>query len=254
MVEETPERALLDTALALVRDAENNGITLRLMGALAIERRCPRSWRIARAQGRTTADIDLIGLKKQWDRLIELFESKGYEFDERHAMLHGKERLNFFHDSGFRVDVFLDRLSMCHTIELKPRLSIHPETIPLADLLLHKLQIVELTHKDEIDIVVLLQEHNAGDEETAIDASHVAGVLASDWGFYHTATQNLFHVRDESVYKLDALSEEGRAVVLGRVENLLTDIETRPKTLAWKARARIGTRVKWYRDVGELVR
>jgi hypothetical protein len=150
--------------------------------------------------------------------------------------------------------VFLDKLSMCHEIELRRRLDVHPETIPLADLLLQKLQIVELTHKDEIDIVVLLHEHEIGSDESTINAAYLAKLLSSDWGFYHTATHNLLHVRDESISRLDVLSHEDRAIVLRRVEELVAEIEAHPKTLAWKARGRIGTRVKWYRDVGELLR
>jgi len=254
VVEDAPDRVLLHEALGLIDDATKDGITVRLMGALGIERRCPGSWRIARSHGRTTADVDLIGLNTQWDRLIRFFEAKGYDVDERHAMLHGKERLNFFHDSGFRVDVFLDKLSMCHAIDLRQRMEVHSETIPLADLLLQKVQIVELTHKDEIDAVVLLHEHDIGSDESSINAAYIARLLSSDWGFYHTATQNMFHLHDESIYKLDVLSHEDRAIVLRRLEKLVTDIEARPKSLAWKARGKIGTRIKWYREVGELVR
>jgi len=39
-----------------------------------------------------------------------------------------------------------------------------------------------------------------------------------------------------------------------RIHALQQRIEAEPKTLGWKARARIGERLKWYRDVEELAR
>jgi hypothetical protein len=250
-----PQDVLLSQeALQLVTLAGQRGCVLRLMGALAIERRCPKSWGIAKAAGRSTADIDLMGRAGEWQRLIDVFENHGYELDERHAMLHGKERLNFFHHSGYRVDVFLDKLTMCHDIDLRRRLEIHPETLSLADLLLQKLQIVELTHKDVIDMFVLLREHEVGGDESVINALYIASLLGIDWGFYHTAMQNLIHVKDESIFEVKALTEEDRGVVLKRIEVMAAEIEAHPKSFAWKVRAKLGTRMRWYREVGDLVR
>ena len=35
---------------------------------------------------------------------------------------------------------------------------------------------------------------------------------------------------------------------------MMMRIEAAPKTFQWKMRAQIGTRIKWYKDVGELER
>lgn len=245
---------LMDEGLRIVDEATARHVTLRLMGALAIEYRCPTYRSLSFSLGRQTADVDLVGVSKQWSRLIEAFEAIGYVFDERHAMLHGSDRINFFHESGFRIDVFLDRLKMCHTLALGKRLSIDDVTLPLADLLLQKLQIIELTRKDVIDLILLLREHDVADDEEEINGAYVAELLSGDWGFYKTATTNLQHVRDNSLYEFDVYSEQDRRAVTDRIEDLLEKIEAHPKTLAWKARAKIGTRVKWYEDVDELVR
>jgi hypothetical protein len=42
--------------------------------------------------------------------------------------------------------------------------------------------------------------------------------------------------------------------VRGHIKELEARIESQPKSLIWKARARIGERVKWYKDVEELQR
>jgi hypothetical protein len=248
------EIVLIDEGQRLVDEAAGRNLVLRLLGALGIQRRCPSSWSIAERAGRITGDIDLVGQGRQWSDLVSLFESLGYQVDERWAMLHGKDRLIFFHPTGFRVDVFLDKLNMAHVLDLKERLDIHPVTVPLADLLLQKLQIVEFTSKDAIDILVLLREHPLSDGEDAINVAYLTGLLAHDWGFWHTATRNIAHVRDEWLSDPQVLGDGDRNVVRIRLEALLGRLEAEPKSLRWKLRARIGTRVRWYQDVDELRR
>ncbi|HXF37849.1 MAG TPA: hypothetical protein VNO17_11830 [Actinomycetota bacterium] len=245
--------SLFDEGVRLVRSAAERGVTLRLMGALAVRARCPRTWPIAEALGRHTADVDVVGLSRQWDALVTAGEALGYRFDERYAMLHGNDRLLFHHPSGFRVDVFLDGVHLCHTIDLRERLGLHPLTLSVSDLLLQKLQIVELTTKDVIDIAVLLLEHGLSGEP-AIDPDYISHLLAGDWGFHRTATLNLGRVREGELDSLGGISEDGRRTVRERIGLLLERVEAAPKSLAWRLRARIGPRVRWYREVGELAR
>jgi hypothetical protein len=250
----TGERpSLVVEGVRLVEAAADRGVTLRLMGALGVQLRCPRGWRIAEALGRRTADVDVVGLRRQWDAIVAAAESLGYGFDERYAMLHGNDRLLFHHPTGYRLDVFLDGVYLCHAIDLRGRLELHPLTLSVSDLLLQKLQIVEVTTKDVIDVALLLLEHDLSGEP-AIDPDYVAGLLAADWGFHRTATLNLSRIRDRDLDSLVALAEGDRRTVRERIDLLLERVEAKPKTLSWKLRARIGPRVRWYREVGELAR
>ena len=58
--------------------------------------------------------------------------------------------------SGRPIDVMVDRLSMCHTLDFKASFGSSSMTLDPADLLLSKLQIVELNAKDAHDIFHLL--------------------------------------------------------------------------------------------------
>lgn len=251
MMEDRP--SLVEEGVRLVGGAADRRVTLRLMGALGVQLRCPKSWPIAQALGRHTADMDLVGLSRQWDGIVAACEALGCTLDERYAMLHGRDRLMFLHPAGYRVDVFLDGVDMCHRIDLRGRLGLHPLTVSVSDLLLQKLQIVELTTKDVIDIVLLLREHDL-QGEPGIDPAYVAGLLGDDWGFHRTATLNLSRVRDGDLLSLEALGEEDRRIVAERIDRLLRAIDGAPKSLAWRLRARVGPRVRWYREVGELAR
>jgi hypothetical protein len=238
----------------IMAEANRCGVTMRLLGALAFELRCPQNSSLRAELGRTLSDLDYMALTRQWDDIVKLLTSLGYSFDERRAMLHGLERVIFLHPNNLRVDVFFDKLDMCHKIDLRERLSIHDQTISLADLLLEKLQIIQITEKDIIDIIALLLEHPVTEDETGINARYIAGRLSGDWGFYHTATSNLRRMQEEFLAHYSQLSEENQQTVRTRIDKLMTVIEKAPKTIQWKARARIGTSLKWYKDVGDLVR
>jgi len=235
-------------------EAEKRKVIIRLLGALAFELRCSQYAHLRSALGRQLSDLDYVALSRQWDAIIELLTSLGYSFDERRAMLHGHDRVIFFHPNGLRVDVFFDRLDMCHIVDLHDRITVDQDTISLADLLLEKMQIVRITDKDIIDTIVLFLEHPVTSTDEGINADYVARQLAHDWGFYHTATTNLRRIRDEFVNYYALLGDSNRQMVRDRIEQVLGRIEAEPKTLQWKMRARIGTSVKWYKDVGELVR
>ena len=143
---------------------------------------------------------------------------------------------------------------MCHVVDLRDRLKIDPTTISLTDLLLEKLQIVELTRKDVIDTIVLLREYEVGDTEAVINADFVAKRFGKDWGFYYTATENLKHIQNSSLDEFDSLGQEDRDVVRRRIGALVERIEEEPKSLAWRVRGAIGPRLRWYTPVGDLSR
>lgn len=238
----------------ILQEANRQNVTMRLLGALAFELRCPQHSSLRIALGRQLSDLDYMALSKQWEQVVKVLTQIGYEFDERRAMLHGMDRVIFFHPDGLRVDVFFDKLDMCHSIDFRDRLRLDPETITLGDLFLEKMQIVKITEKDIIDTIVLFIAHPVAETEAGINAAYIASRLSSDWGFYYTTTTNLKRIRDEFLDHYDLIPEKDRNLALGRMDQMLQRIESAPKTMQWKLRARLGTRSKWYKDVGELER
>lgn len=249
------EQQLVELGLGVVETARQLGANLRLLGAVAFRVHCPRFKHLEYQVGRFLSDLDFAAYARDLDKVEKAFAQHGFVQDERIKALHGTERRVFNHPSGWHADVFVDRLRFCHDVNFRGRLEQDYPTIPLAELLLEKLQIVQFEPKDAIDTFVLLREHSVGDsDEETINAPLIARLCSDDWGFWKTVTMNLDRM-DEHARNLKVdISEEDRRDVLNKVSLLRDRIEREPKSMRWRMRAKIGTRIPWYRDVEELSR
>jgi hypothetical protein len=233
--------------------ARESGLTLRLLGAVAFARRCPNHAYLRERLGRHFTDIDFAAYGRDAEGIRAMLKDAGY-VDDPHVYV-GSEgsRLVAEHPGiGMHIDVFLDKLEFCHTVRWKDRLEIDRETIPLAELLLQKMQIVEINEKDLIDTITLLLEFPLGDSDVdTINIERVAQVCGKDWGWWRTLTMNLDKVRQMADHYAELTDEEKRRVA-DQVAAALDRIEAEPKSMSWKLRAKVGDRKKWYRDVDEL--
>ena len=239
---------------ALAQD-ENKHVMMRLIGALAFRTHCPQYGYIQDRLGRKFTDFDFASYPRFVKDIRRVLTELGYEEDKQVTQLFGDRRM-LFHDPVFgrHTDVFFNTLDFCHPVNFAGRLEAEEFTLPLAELLLEKMQIVQINEKDLIDSIMLLREHPIGDQDhETVNAVLIARTLGNDWGFWRTVTGNL-KVLDETLDHYDGLSQEDRRIVRARIKELEARIESQPKSLIWKARARIGERVKWYKDVEELQR
>ena len=237
----------------ILRASEDKGILLRVIGSLAFQMHCPHFGYLQAALGRAYTDIDFAAYSKQSRQIQELMIDLDYQENREVFITSEGERAIFDKPkSGLHVDVFYEKLDFCHTISWKDRLGVDSPTIPLAELLLEKMQIVKINEKDVIDTIMLLLEHplGEGDHET-INIDRVARLCADDWGLWRTTTMNLDKVR-QLAHRYKQLTADQKAKVEAQVATALTRLDSEPKPLAWKLRARVGDRVKWYKDVDEV--
>ncbi|HYY03495.1 MAG TPA: nucleotidyltransferase family protein [Gaiellaceae bacterium] len=242
----TPRRDAVDEARRVL-DAAGD-IPVRVLGGVAIALSLPREPLLPR----TYNDIDFITTRGDGRRTAKLFEELGYAGDHQFNGLNGHRRLLFYDTQNERrVDVFVGRFEMCHTWPLERRLTVTDGTIPLADLLLTKLQIFAVNEKDQRDIVNLLHGHKLSDDDrTGINTAYVAERAAADWGLWRTATANLERAR--AALPRFGLSAPDEALVSSRLDDVRKRIDAEPKTTKWKLRARVGERVQWYEEPEEI--
>jgi hypothetical protein len=243
---------LAEEGRRICEESTRRGLTLRLFGGVGFYLRAGDRTLFERLGRDPIRDLDFMGLSEERGGYKQLFKDLGYEIDPD-LLVAGEGRRFLFRSSGetpFEVDLFIDRLQMCHTLDLRRRLTLHPETLPLIDMLLQKLQIVDLTRKDMADVIALLADHDLGTEgPDAVDVDHAASLLSDDWGFYYTAMRNLDRVHEFA--RAAPLEVDVRDAVEDRLDRFAAALESSPKTRKWKMRGRIGTRKKWYEDVEE---
>jgi len=248
-----------DEARELIDAAGAAGLTLRLLGGIAVREHC----RTAELCARDYSDLDMVGRTREARRLPAVFTRSGYREDHAAAGATGNTQLRFVracrhfdpggvpvHDDD-HVDVFLDTFRMDHDVELAGRLDRDPYTVSVSDLLLTKLQIFKLNEKDVRDIVTLLDGVAVSDAETpgAIDAGYIAGLCADDWGLFHDVGLTLQAVAER--VELFGLSATQVAAVRQGLARLVAALSEAPKTVRFRLRARLGTRVGWHNEPDE---
>jgi hypothetical protein len=199
-------------------------------------------------------DVDLVVRGRERDELAALLEENGYEPNQHFNAISARRRLLFLDERTQRhLDVFVDSLAMCHDIPLAERIDADPLTIPLAELLLTKLQIVELNERDYSDASALLYARELGDSDQGmINRERIAELCGRDWGLFHTVELSLERLL---VWLGTArLGDEVRAKVSAQVSDLQAVLEAAPKSLRWKVRARVGERAAWFEDAEEVDR
>ncbi len=251
--DEAERRKFEEELKRILSASEKGGLLLRVIGSLAFQMHCPTYGYLQAAMGRAYTDIDFAGYRGQAKDVAILMAGLGYE-EEKEVFIVSEGDRAIFHNpqNGLHVDVFYEKLDFCHTIYWTGRLEVDSPTIPLAEMLLEKMQIVKINEKDVIDTIMLLLEHPLGDEDQeVINVARVAMLCAKDWGLWRTTTMNLDKVK-RLAFTYPQLTEEQKEHVQKQVDQILARLETEPKTLAWRLRARVGDRVKWYKDVDEV--
>ena len=237
----------------ILKASEEAGLLMRVIGSLAFQMHCPQFGYLQAAMGRAYTDIDFGAYSRQSKAIQELMNSLGYAENREVFIVSEGERAIFDKPgTGLHVDVFYEKLDFCHTIFWKDRLEVDSPTIPLTELLLEKMQIVKINEKDVIDTIMLLLEHPLGetDKET-INLKLTAQLCANDWGLWRTTTMNLDKVK-QLAQGYTQLTPEQKTKVTAQVDAILARLEQEPKPLAWRLRARVGDRVKWYKEVDEV--
>lgn len=246
MSDPSSQRAeIVGQADSILEAARNHGLPLWALGGVAIALRSQGP--TPPALDRDYKDIDLITRRGLAHQASALMGQLGYEPDRAFNSLNGRRRLLFLDTRHERqIDIFVEVFEMCHTIPVADRLEASAPTPPLADLLLTKLQIVELNEKDQRDILRLLHEHpvsrHGGRDQ--IDAERIATLCAHDWGLWRTTMINLERAR-LGVHAYDLTPDERSGIAEG-VEELVSAIDDADKSLKWRLRSRIGDRVRWY--------
>jgi len=267
-----PLPAIVDEAITIIDEARKNGVTLRALGGMGVAIHCLSAKHSALS--REYPDIDLIGHANEAGAIRKVLEGLGFELRsatcgvspldeaigkvleglgfepvERFNALHEAKRLKFLDKkNNIDIDVFLDVFEMCHKFDFKNRLDLDLYTISLTDLLMTKLQIVELVEKDVLDTMAILLDHAFGTADPEkIDVDYIAALCADDWGLWKTFSMNAEKI--SGLVDDYPLREEDKQKIRSGLVAFLKRLGDEPKTPRWEKRAKTGEKAKWYETV-----
>jgi hypothetical protein len=238
----------LPEALTLAQGAADAGLGLKLLGGLAIRVICPAFPPRLRAG----QDIDFACLSKSRKDIVAYLERAGCTPDRRFNNLNGDRQMYFTAPSGRPIDVMVDRLTMCHTLDFRPAFGRLPLTVDAIDVLLSKLQIIELNEKDVRDTLQLLaglpvsEGGAAANGGPALDADRFAKLLGADWGWWRTVTGNLAKLPALAAASPQLIPPDPPFNPVAQAERLAEIAAAAPKSVKWKLRSNVGDRVRWY--------
>jgi hypothetical protein len=222
--------------------AAERGLSLRLLGGVAVAVLCPSARRPPLERSYGDIDFAITGAAKEG--VIALMEELGYSGDREFNMLHGHRRLYFWDEGHQRqVDFFVNEANLCHRVELKSRIEVMPMTLSLADLTVLKLQVVETNEKDYLDLCAIFADHELTEDDSGINWRYIAELTAADWGLWRTV--GLVAERTQG-FALQLPDFDAAEQVAERLQELRSKLDTVPKTRRWKLRSRVGERKRWY--------
>jgi len=233
-------------AVAVVTEANDQGVPLKLLGGQAVRLLCP----LYPHRARVDQDMDFASVSRSRKDVMEFLGARGFQSDQRFNTLHGDRQMYFTTPDGkTSVDVIMDRLNMCHVLDFKDRIDRMPHTLDVTDLLLTKLQIVELNRKDVHDLLHLLSkfEVREGDEPATVGLGRIGHVVGEDWGWWRTMTGNLDKLVQLGTGEHHDLIPGARTFdPIEQTKAIRAFADACPKTLKWKMRSKVGDRVQWY--------
>lgn len=247
-------KSMLEECENILAEAKMRNVLLRVIGGMAVHLHCPQA-SVLPALKREYGDLDFVTASPDDQRMREFFEAIHYGANARFNALQGKTRMLFNSpDDAWHIDIFINEFRMCHNLKFNhQRLMQDPVTIPLAELFLTKLQIVEINAKDVKDIAAIMLEHPLGDiDHETLNVKRINEITSSDWGFFTTARINI----DKIPALLDTLQlpEKESALVKSRLVDLAKAMDAAPKSTGWKMRAILGKSKQWYEEPEDAAR
>jgi hypothetical protein len=245
--------SLVEEGNKIIEAAQKNNAILRLMGGVAIRVHTKKHQDLYERLGRSPGDLDFAGYRKQSLKVRDTMRSLGYQPNQQLNAYHGHKR-QLWYSKQNQIDILFNILEMCHVVNFENRLELDSPTLTVSDLFLSKIQIVQLNEKDVKDIFIILLEHEVGEDDSdKVNLKYISKLLSDDWGFWYTTMTNLDKIKS-FLCAYGQLAEAEKATITQRLETISKTLKESPKSFRWRMRERIGTKVKWYNVVEEVVR
>ena len=245
------DNEIVNKAIRLCEALKSTGVEFRLFGSCAIRLRCKTSTGILDRLNRHPKDIDGVVLLAGRNRLRAMLLDSGWEDDIQLMAQTDGQQMRFLHaQDRIVLDVSVDALRYCQTLDVRGRFGLDWPTLPLADLLLSKLQIHELATNDVVDILALVSAFEASElDDCSPHLSRVVSIASHSWRWYKSLTHSLSAAADAITSAQFRLNHDERSLIGSRIQMIQRTLITAPRTMSWQLRAMFGNVVPWYDQV-----
>lgn len=233
---------LEELGLNLVKDGEAARIRIRLLGGVAVRLLCREVILEHPELDRQCGDIDLAGLSEDSVEIERLLRNRGFIPNREFNFLNESSRMLFLR-GRLKADVILDEFRMNHRWPIRKRLVDGLATLPFEDILLTKMQIVDLTEKDITDLLAL----GLLGASSEIDFPYILRVSLGSWGFTQTVLRTCENVAASAPGRIRGSASEA----ISFFHSMERRIEEAPKSTAWWLRSLFGRRIRWYESAEE---
>lgn len=237
-------------ANSVLNACNTSGVAVRIFGLNAIYLRCPQYTHLINNFQKSSDTINVASYSKHSQQISKILTGLGYIENQAVFTLSTRERAFFYKtEHGPFVNVYYEKLDFNHTLSLKNRLEIDMLTLPLLELFLEKMQIVAIKREDLIEANALLLAFPLSKiDKGSINIKLAAELCANDWGLWYTVSENLKQLKQQ-IPSYTFLTAEQRKTTEAKVNEFILRLHAEPKTMAWRVRDQLGTRVKWYKDI-----
>ena len=235
---------LLEKAIAIIQLAKEKNIQLRLFGGLGIYNKCYHVNNLFTLHREPFSDIDFVCYGKDIEALENLLFTINYEQNKVFKTQFGYQRRIFYSPENISVEVYLNDLYLCQTVKTSNRLILDFPTITSTDLFLSKIQKINLSHKDVVDLIILLSNIPLTNNEDSINISYITDLCASDWRWWKTISDNFSYIKNYETI----LDKNKIDLAIGILEDR---IHKSKKKFLWILRNIIGTKIDWFNKVDD---
>lgn len=245
---------LICAAKKMVKYASQKNIDLRLFGSVGIGIYCQSNGIII--DETCFKDIDFVGKIEQLNKANEVINDLGFTMTHFQYSKNGEHRvyksITGKYSRELSIDIYFGMLTFNHTIPPPYFDNVNKYTIPPTQLLISKLAIVEITEKDKKDIALLLHQLLIGNENTTttIKEGYLVEILCRScqgWEISQTVIKNLNSVKTY-LCNITSIDNSIHNTIMEKIETLTIIIEQSDKSLTWRIRKFIGTKVKHYKE------
>jgi hypothetical protein len=244
--------SIVSRAIQLIEMLRSKGVKAKLFGSCAIWESCKLARPMLMSCNRIPKDIDFVIDSASIDILMAELKVDKWVSDEDIKVWSENKRMRFRHLlENIVVDVCVDHLNFAQTLSLRGRLESENVYLSPSDLLLSKIQIVDKTTNDYVDIIAILISFEIGaDDDTHLCLDRIKQLRQKSWRWMKAFEYSVDQLENWQPPWQTESFKESNFLSLSKLRELVVDVPKARHGIMWYQEAIFGgISGKWFNEV-----